>query len=243
VRVAAGGGACLALLLALAWGGPPAAGEAAPGAAAPIPLLLIGDSITFGGVSGPPGPPFAELLAGALGPGYAVVNAGCAGSVALHWVPGEANPTVCPGRGAEPIALFEALVRPHARAGVAAVLLGTNDAALGSPVLAYRRDLGALAQGLLAIGIPRVLLLTPPPSGSPDPAVQERIEHYRSAIAHPQLGLCRVLAGVGCGPDLAALLDRARDFAPGDAHPNAGGHERIARALAEAIRALPAPPT
>jgi lysophospholipase L1-like esterase len=229
VRPAAGARAALALLCALAVG-PAAGGEARQ-------VLLIGDSITFGGVSAPKGPPFAELLARDLGPGYGVVNVGCAGSCALHWVPDPPVQVVCLGRGAERLALFDALARPHAGAAVAVVLLGTNDSAFGIGALEYRRDLGALVQGLLGIGVARVLLLTPPPSGSADPAARARFEQYRSVIAHPSLGLCRAGGRVACGPDLAALLDPERDFAAGDAHPNASGHARIARALAEAIRA------
>ncbi len=51
----------------------------------PIRVLLIGDSITSGVVSEPRGDSYALLLAGDLGPGFAVKNVGLAGSSVRTW--------------------------------------------------------------------------------------------------------------------------------------------------------------
>ena len=40
-------------------------------------------------------------------------------------------------------------------------------------------------------------------------------------------------------PDLYELLDIATDFAPGDVHPNANGHEKIEAALYPFVIAVP----
>ncbi len=43
-------------------------------------VLLIGDSITEGAVSGTPGVPYADVVATDLGPGFDVLNLGCGGA-------------------------------------------------------------------------------------------------------------------------------------------------------------------
>ena len=49
--------------------------------------------------------------------------------------------------------------------------------------------------------------------------------------------------GVLCGPDLQLLLDADLDFQPGDIHPNAAGHAKIADALYQKVLAIPEPAT
>ena len=80
--LAAACGLCL-LLLASAAG------------AAPIRTLLVGDSITFGVVSDPIGPSFAETLASDLAATHDVVNVGVRGSSAFYWAPGMPCPEIC----------------------------------------------------------------------------------------------------------------------------------------------------
>lgn len=213
-----GGGARLALLVVLA------AALACSQPPRPLRVLLIGDSITRGRVAGEAGPPFAERLPAILGDGYAVTNLALEGSNTHDWLEDERR----------------ALIREHTPADVAAVLLGTNDA-MGFPrreplsVEAYDVALRELVALLLRSGVARVILMTPP--RTPNPRGVERLPSYRQRIRR----FCRSTPQVECGPDLFRLLAPPGDFEPDDRiHPNARGHEKIARALAAAIRGRPA---
>ena len=66
-----------------------------------------------------------------------------------------------------------------------------------------------------------------------DPAAVARLDAYRTIVQ----GLCDDRPDVVCGPDVATLLEPI-DFEGCDVHPNALGHQRIALAVAEAVRAL-----
>jgi lysophospholipase L1-like esterase len=205
--------------------------------AALISLVLLGDSITHHGVSGPPGPSFATLLADALGDDYAVSNIGCDGSSALDWRP-TLGAAPCGADFARPN-LYLGRARPELPADLVAVLLGTNDATGAfepAPVdpPQYAAAIAELASALLADGAARVLLMAPPPIPS-HPGAMIRLSQYRLAID----AICSAPDdAIMCGPDLFTLLGDA-DFSAGDAHPNAQGHARIAEALLDAIHALP----
>ncbi len=150
-----------------------------PAAAAPIRTLLVGDSITFGIVSDPIGPSYAELLSADLAATHDVVNIAVSGSSAFYWGPS----TPCPGICSTADTLFDEMAAPELPADLATVLLGTNDES--------RRS-------------------------APTPSVSSAVPTSST-----------------CSP--------ATDFEIGDIHPNAFGHQRIATALAETIRAIPEP--
>ena len=69
---------------ALAWAW---IGLGVPVSALATPVVLIGDSITRGTVSGAPGPGYAEQLVPLLPVGHSVTNAGFSGSSAVLWDP------------------------------------------------------------------------------------------------------------------------------------------------------------
>lgn len=203
----------------------------------PFRVVLVGDSITAGYVSDPPGPPYAVRLAELLGPGFEVVNVACSGSSAPDWRP-DARPAACEEHGGV-IPLYATRARPALPADVATVLLGTNDT-LGSfeparvEPQAYEDALRALVQALHADGAREVVLLSPP-------ALLRRITALGALRARVQ-ALCGSEPWLHCGPDLVAVLESASDFAPRNVHPNGPGHEKIAVALAETLRALAAQP-
>lgn len=208
-------------------------------AAEPRRVVLIGDSITYGLSSKPVGPGFAALLAESLGSGYALVNVSCGGTSSLDWSPNVGN-AMC-GPDEEPSRIYTARVKPQLPADLAVVMLGTNDAQ-GSyepqgPIDAqhYRAAIGELTAALLTDGARRVMLLTPPPLAA---NVQF---HLRLARYGVMIGTLCAPPGdaVLCGPDAFALL-QPEDFEPGNAHPNASGHRKLAEALRAAIvAALP----
>lgn len=206
-------------------------------AGAPRRVLLIGDSITEGQMSGPPGVPFAEALAPLLGPRYEVVNVACGGTTTVDWSPTRGT-DLCDGFF-EPN-LFAARAVPELPADFVTVMFGTNDS-VGffepGPIepAAYRDALSELGRGLLAFDAGQVVLLTPPkrPCTS-DRDVAERLRAYREIV----LAACGSLDDVVCGPDVFELLDTEDDFAGCDVHPNQRGHAAIAVELAETILGL-----
>jgi lysophospholipase L1-like esterase len=212
---------------------------ASPAAAGPIRTLLVGDSITFGVVSAPEGPSWAELVAFELAGSHDVVNVAQSGTSAVYWAPS----TPCPGICSEADNLFDDRATPELPADVATLLLGTNDAVglfLDEPTgtddwEGYMRE---VLDGLFDGGVAAVLLMSSPDANlSPDAAA--RIGSYRERVD----AICGDVAGVVCGPDLATLLDPTLDFAPGDVHPNASGHAKIADAVVASLREIPEPAT
>jgi lysophospholipase L1-like esterase len=205
---------------------------ASTGAADPIRMAAIGDSITFGISSEPRGPGYVSLLSDTLGEDFEVTNLGCSGSIAGNWRP-DAIPAVCGGdNGGEPLDYWDDRVLPAMPADVVTIMLGTNDAQRGIEAWLYRAFLVRIIDGLQAEGVSDILLMTPPPHPSEDPNVQILLTGYVSVITHPTLGLCTTFDGVRCGPDVYHLLDSNTDFAAGDGHPNAMGHQKIADSLA-----------
>lgn len=220
--------------------------------ATPRPVLLIGDSHTAGGVSGPSGPPFSVLLANLLGPEYLVVNAGIGGASSFSWKPVPSCAQTLYGqvclngrslydRNAKPLLQFD-----WGEPLIATVMLGTNDAsgfflpAPSSPA-AYLRNIETLTASLLADGASTVLLLPPPPFpdfGSQIANANSTLESYRSLL----LDHCRSTPGVRCGPDAFSLIDPVSDFFASDIHMNAEGHAKLAAALRGSILSVPEPP-
>lgn len=198
----------------------------------PPRIVLLGDSITAGMVSGGPAPAFADLLIERMEGEARVEVLGCGGSTSRYWHPSLGGWS-CAGSRVQPN-LFQGLVTPLLPARLVVVLLGTNDARgyfAHGPVsgLAYGENLEALNAGLLEAGAQQVMLVVPPPIPSGGSTVAERLDSYRRTISE----LCR--ERVLCGPDLFAELGREH-FAEGDAHPNGRGHERIAALLEPEIR-------
>ena len=116
-------------------------------------LLLVGDSYTFGKISGPAGPSYAELLEDELAP-TVVVNAGILASNTGDWLPDGA--------------FYTNRILPEMPSAVS-LLLGTVDALdepdQERPPIApeeYSQNLAAIVDQLILDGAPAVYLSTPP---------------------------------------------------------------------------------
>lgn len=201
-----------------------------------ISVLLIGDSITFGTMSGNGGASYADSLAVCLGEKFKVVNAGCGGASSLDWTltfPG----TICGGVGILPDGLFSTRVLPNLPSRMAVVMLGTNDA-IGylepQPVAVetYRLALNEIISNLQDRHVKSVVLMTPPDHAWSDPAARNRLVGYRDQV----LKACSRMRRVFCGPDVFELLDLESDFDGNSIHPNAAGHQKIAGALCQWIK-------
>jgi lysophospholipase L1-like esterase len=200
----------------------------------PIEVLLIGDSITVGVVSGADGLPYPKILRSHLGADFEVTNIGCGGTTSLDWTLTQASPWC----GAERVApnLFEGRALPNLPAAFVALLLGTNDAVgFMEPepisIETYAAAIDEIVANLIVFGADNVILLTPPPRCFEDADIPRRLRGYRRAI----LTRCSEFANTLCGPDLYAILDLDLHFANCDPHPNALGHEVIASELSETI--------
>ncbi|MEN8184194.1 MAG: SGNH/GDSL hydrolase family protein [Myxococcota bacterium] len=209
--------------------------------AGPREVLLIGDSITQGMVSGDGGLPYAEVLAELLGPDYDVINAGCGGASSLDWTLSQPD-VICGGVGILEPGLFEAHAEPHLPSDLAVVLLGTNDASgffepIPVEVPSYAAAMNEIVWNLLVAPTRHVILMTAPDHDWEDPDRVARLAGYRDEI----LALCDSHPRIACGPDLHQLLDLGVHFAPGDVHPNADGHATIATELAEVVTDVTAP--
>lgn len=213
--------------------------------AAPISLLLLGDSITQGTTSEPTGPSFATLLTDSLGAGFEVTNIGCGGASARDWSPTSGD-SICGGLS-DPILsanLYPALAEPNLPADLVMILLGTNDA-IGflepaPPTSAeYRSALDELVTQILFDGAGAVLLATPPPNFA-IPLTMPLLLSYAEEI----FDLCGAAGdAIHCGPDVLSLLE-PEDFEDGQIHPNASGHAKIADAMyASIVLAVPEPGT
>lgn len=207
--------------------------------ALPSSVVLVGDSITHGIVSGG-GTPYAPLLADALGGDFAVANLGCGGASSLDWTLSRGG-AICGGEPFQIPNLYQARARAQLPAEIVTILLGTNDA-LGffEPEVvsaqAYSDAISEIVDHLLADGAEQVMLMTPPQNFQ-SLSAQFNLAAYRLEI----LALCGTDPAVLCGPDLFSLLGAA-DFATGNLHPNAAGHQKIADALTPAILAALAIP-
>jgi lysophospholipase L1-like esterase len=199
-------------------------------------VLLIGDSITQGAVSGTPGFPYAEIVGIQLGPDFEVTNLGCGGASSFDWRP-DTGVTICGGLW---INLWAERVLPNLPAEMATIMLGTNDATgffEPAPLTgdSYIANIGAIVDGLQAAGVPQVVLMTPPARCTTAPqAVRDRLADYRLRI----FTMCLTKPGVVCGPDVYKLLDPVADFASCDVHPNAQGHSKLGNALADDVEDL-----
>jgi len=209
-------------------------------AAEPSRVVLIGDSITAGKVSGEAGPGYADVLAVQLGAAYVVSNQGCGGSRLSDWRPD--SPAAICGNGV--FELWEERVTPNLPAELVTVMLGTNDAtgflplrpSQPVPVEEYAAALSKIVNALRDAGARRVLLMTPPPRcETASKATLDRLKGYRREV----LATCATTPEVVCGPDAYALLDPAEHFEACDAHPNATGHATLGKQLAHQVKKLP----
>jgi len=199
----------------------------------PYRVVLLGDSITAGIVSEPLGPSFADLLAERI-PGVELVNIALSGSDSTHWAPEAKCP---PGVCKRTDELLEERARPVLPADLVVVLIGSNDVSSRltrkTSVSSYSQNLSQLSLALLKMGADHVLLVAPPPR-SDSQGTSDLLLGYGRAVAL----VCGAVPRVECGPDLYALLDPAKDYAPREVHPNRFGHEKIAQALESSIAEL-----
>lgn len=208
--------------------------------AAPFSVVLLGDSITFGLVSEPIGPSYAELLADSLGSDFEVTNIGCGGTSSLDWTRSRGD-AICGGVGFVLPDLYEGRALPTLPADLVTIMLGTNDAiGFFEPgivaVADYRAAILEIATSLLLDGADQVMLMTPPPnfvSALPESFLVQ----YRAQV----LDICGAPGdAILCGPDVYVLLGPS-DFG-NSIHPNGAGNAKIASALDPAIRsAVPEP--
>lgn len=202
----------------------------------PERVLLIGDSITQGAVSGPPGFPYADVVSTELGGAFEVLNLGCGGASSIDWRP-DTGVTIC---AAGFIDLWTERVLPNLPADFATVLLGTNDSTgffEPGPVAAddYANAMEAIVDGLHAGGVAEVMLMTPPARCPTAPqATLDLLTAYRLRV----FSLCQTKPGVVCGPDVFQLLDPIADYEACDVHPNAQGHTTLGNALADDVEDL-----
>jgi lysophospholipase L1-like esterase len=209
--------------------------------AAPFSVVLLGDSITFGQVSEPVGPSYAQLLTDSLGSDFEVTNIGCGGTSSLDWTRSQGT-VICGGASGFVLPdLYEGRALPTLPADLVTVLLGTNDAiGFFEPgivaVADYRDAILEIATSLLLDGADQVMLMTPPPNFK-DPLAAAYLVGYRAQV----LDICGAPGdAILCGPDVYALLGPS-DFG-NSVHPNGAGSAKIASALDPAIRsAVPEP--
>jgi len=206
-------------------------------AALPTRVLLAGDSVTFGVVSAPAGPPFAELLPDLLGPDFEVVNAARSG-LSSHFL----RPDVPCEELCDADTFFDDLIAPELPSEIATLMLGLNDA-LGfflpdrlAPA-DYEANVRDILDAVFDGGASHVVLMSPPVPAAVEDLAEDYLVPYRDAVFR----ICRDTTGVLCGPDLQLLLDADLDFEPGDIHPNGAGHAKIANALSAKILAIPEP--
>jgi lysophospholipase L1-like esterase len=211
-----------------------------PALAAPIRVLLVGDSITGGIMSEPSGTPYPTLLADSLGADYAVSVVACGGTTSLDWTRSQGM-QFCGTPDAHLPEIYDALAVPLLPDDLVVVLLGSNDA-IGwfepAPVSAdaYRAAMEEIAGNLLADGAGQVLLMTPPPNFG-DIFANNLLGLYRDEI----LAMCGASGdAVLCGPDLYTLLTPS-DFGLGQIHPNGAGEAKIAGALHDSLTAIVVP--
>ena len=208
-------------------------------AAATSRLLLAGDSITFGIVSDPQGPAFAEILPDLFAGEFDVVNAGLSGLSSVYLNPNVSCDVLC---GSD--TFFDDLIAPELPAEVATLMLGVNDALSfflpePTPPSDYEANMREIVDSIFDGGVSHIVLMSPPIPADIAHLADDYLIPYRDAV----WSICKGTVGVLCGPDLQVLLDPDLDFAPGDVHPNAFGHEKIAYAVFEKVRAIPEPAT
>jgi lysophospholipase L1-like esterase len=96
----------------------------------PPTVLLLGDSITWGVMSGdadPDAPDFSDWLRAELGDEVRVVNVACSGASSLDWTLSRGSP-ICGRQGRVAPEIYTARAVPELAADVVTVILGTNDA-------------------------------------------------------------------------------------------------------------------
>ncbi len=212
--------------------------------ALPVEVLLLGDSITHGMVSGPEGMSlhcesgdcYAARIAEFLGPDYEVVNGGASGATSVDWTAEEPGIPFASVDGVV-TTLFEGLAVPNLPADIVTIMLGVNDAVgLWEPTPVapadYSTNIQTMITHLFELGAGEIILIKPTPAFPNDAMAQLRLRLYREALDD----LCDVNEGVSCAPDPSDYLTED-DFEGTDVHPNAAGHEKIAISLAEAILA------
>jgi lysophospholipase L1-like esterase len=203
-------------------------------------LLCFGDSNTWGldpatGERFPRDVRWPGVAARELGPGVTVVEEGLPGRTAALFDP------------AWPHYIGRPYLRPalesHAPLDAVAIMLGTNDVQepYGRSAAGIASDIASLADVVVrsacgpAAGAPHVLLVAPPPLGTLKDTLSEA-SYGPGTKASRALGplLSAVAEGGGFGfLDAGAVTS----FSETDRyHLDAGGHEALGRAIADALR-------
>lgn len=230
----------------------------------PVRVVMVGDSITHGTMSGTvDAPSYPEWVTDWLGEDYEVFVEGCGLSDSMDWRPDSAYFYQPFGAcaGGKVFWLYRThLIDPGLiPADIVTILLGTNDATAavqgGEPILPddYEDNLRFIVEDLLLEGARRIILMAPPPlplhfdqplAGLPGATERDLIPIYESRVAL----ICDDFERVTCGPKLNRILTLDDHFDPVrpdsvwlDQHPNPEGHLRIAVQLFDAISKVPEP--
>ena len=201
-------------------------------------VLVIGDSITAGVISGPGDVPFTETMAEVLGVYYNVSVAGCSGGSTVDWSGGGG---ICGEYGIITPSVFGLLAIPKLPDDYVVVELGANDA-VGylemSPTAPedFRSNIEAIIENIHDNGGETVILLTPPPRCNL-PRFQtfiKNLEEYTDIIKD----VCVNMGGVVCGPDFYNILNATEHFDGCNVHPNQVGHYFMGLEMANFIKNL-----
>ena len=198
-----------------------------------LDVVLLGDSITEGIMSGPPGIPMGDLLSIGLAGTHEFTNIGCGGTSTPMWTISQGT-NLC--LGANPATIFETFAIPNLPADFLTIMLGTNDsigfflpAAVTGPE--YKTHMEEIVGNSLYFGARTVMLMSPPPQcGSGASFTTPYLEAYRIAAYE----ICSQHPDVICGPDIYTLLDPS-DFDDCNIHPNQQGHAKMAQAIGKSL--------
>jgi len=203
-------------------------------------ILCYGDSITWGynpvdGTRFPFEARWPGVLEVTLGNGYRIIEEGLSGRTVAT------DSWILPNRDGR--SMLAPLLETHAPLDWVIILLGTNDCA---PT--FHRDVGEIAFGCATLlwtvqksfagpagGVPKMLLVSPPPFGKFSPFMDLC---FRGGEATAQ-GLAGAYATVAeaCG---ARFLDTTKILSPGPVdgvHPDADGQRKLGQAIAGVIAA------
>jgi lysophospholipase L1-like esterase len=207
----------------------------------PVRVLMCGNSVTAGTVSGTPtGTEYGmvQVAQDELGDDWNLINCGGGGTSMRDW----ARPIVPEVPVAAIGGAYEILAEPNLPADLAVIELGGNDAASffedGAPTESeYEDALTTLIDKLFADKVSRILVSTtiPNPGYPAGTEVGDRLVTYTRAIETVCAATDKVVL---CSTDFMEALDPSLNFFENNVHPNASGHRIMGEAFATDLRKL-----